>query len=436
MSQAQISLPPKLVPVFLGKYRYRGAYGGRGSAKSRSFATMMAVDALREPGIYVCAREFQNSLKDSSFAEVKRAIQECWLYDYYDIGREYIRSRTGSDFLFCGLRYNVDSIKSISGIRRLWVDEAENVSENSWQTVIPTIREPGSEIWATWNPRLRNSATNQRFRESPPANSNIVQLNYEDNPWFSAELEAERLDDLAKRPVSYNHIWNGAYLESTETHPFLSYTLQPSPSIDVMALDRVVSIDHSQCVGLDNFVIAETGRDCDGNTHILDLYITNTATIQERLEAVASFVRRRRPRMLVCEDTSESRTFIDVLTLYLQQQDIGMQVEAPTAASRGNKNDYIASWLVPLLQNHTLFCNVVDKFDIIHTEMYNFSMDSRDNQDDILDTLTSGIRFLRTPDRAKPVVFADTGIPEIDKQRRILRAALSGKKRGTMENFT
>jgi phage terminase large subunit len=166
----QIKLPRKLVDVFSGEALYRGAYGGRGSAKSRSFAKMAAVHGLRcalarESGVIVCGREFQNSLDESSMAEVKQAIEtEPWLAAHYEVGEKYVRTRDGRiDFSFVGLRRNIESVKSTARIRLLWVDEAEPVSEIAWQKAIPTVREEGAEIWVTWNPERRASATNQRL---------------------------------------------------------------------------------------------------------------------------------------------------------------------------------------------------------------------------------------------------------------------------------
>jgi phage terminase large subunit len=93
----------------------------------------------------------------------------------------------------------------------MWVDEAEPVSETAWEKAIPTVREEGSEIWLTWNPERKGSATHKRFREDPPVNSKIVEMNWRDNPWFPAVLDAKRLEDKAKRPDSYDHIWEGGF---------------------------------------------------------------------------------------------------------------------------------------------------------------------------------------------------------------------------------
>jgi phage terminase large subunit len=223
MTTARIELPEKLIPIFVGEARYRIAYGGRGSGKTRSFAKMAAVRGYQlsqegKTGVIVCGREFMNSLDESSMAEVKAAIaSEPWLAGHYDVGEKYIRTRDGRiSFAFIGLRHNLDSIKSKSQIHILWVDEAEPVSESAWIKTIPTVREHGSEIWVTWNPERKNSATHKRFREDPPEGAKITEINYSDNPWFPEVLETERKNDLTKRPDQYAHIWDGDFVTIVE----------------------------------------------------------------------------------------------------------------------------------------------------------------------------------------------------------------------------
>jgi phage terminase large subunit len=219
----RIDLPEKLVPVFTGPAMYRGAKGGRGSAKTRSFAKMAAVQGIRfaqanMPGVIVCGREFMNSLDESSIAEVKDAIaSEPWLAERYDVGEKYIRTRDRRiDFAFVGLRHNLDSIKSKARIRLLWVDEAEPVSDTAWNKADNTVREDGSEVWVTWNPERKNSATHKRFWADPPKESKFVELNWRDNPWFPEVLNKKRLADKEKRPDQYPHIWEGDFVTVVE----------------------------------------------------------------------------------------------------------------------------------------------------------------------------------------------------------------------------
>lgn len=224
MSKARIELPPKLIEVFSGQARYRGAYGGRGSAKTRSFALMTAIRAYMfaeasVSGVILSAREYMNSLEESSMEEIKQAIRSLpWLEAYFEIGEKFIRTKNRRvSYVFSGLRHNLDSIKSKARILIAWVDEAESVSEVAWQKLAPTVREQDSEIWVTWNPEKDGSPTDKRFRKEPPANSKIVELNYADNPWFPDVLEQERLNDRDRLDdQTYAWVWDGAYRENSD----------------------------------------------------------------------------------------------------------------------------------------------------------------------------------------------------------------------------
>jgi phage terminase large subunit len=225
----QLRIPDKLVPVFEGEADVRGAWGGRGSAKTRTFAKMVAVKGYifgnaGIPGLLVCGRQFMNSLADSSLEECKRAIEEePFLAAYYEIGENYIKSRDGRiTFVFVGLDRNIASIKSKGRVLILWVDEAEPVVDEAWTTVIPTLREEGeewnAELWVTWNPKRKGSATDKRFR-GEAANDpriKIVEMNWRDNPWFPAKLERDRQRDLKDRPDQVAHIWEGDYVSVIE----------------------------------------------------------------------------------------------------------------------------------------------------------------------------------------------------------------------------
>lgn len=226
MSEAvQLPIPAKLAPLFTAMdKRYRCSHGGRGSAKTRTFAMMTAVKAYQammngEAGVILCAREFMNSLEESSMQEVKQAILSVpWLAANFDIGEKYIRTIDKSvNYVFCGLRHNLDSIKSKARILLCWVDEAESVSEIAWQKLSPTVREEGSEIWVTWNPERDGSATDKRFRKEVGDDCITVEMNYTDNPWFPNVLEGERLNDERRLdPATYAWVWEGAYLENSD----------------------------------------------------------------------------------------------------------------------------------------------------------------------------------------------------------------------------
>src|SRR5690606_31989149 len=168
---AQVELPPKLIPIFEGEADVRGAFGGRGSAKTRSFAKMTAVRAFMwasegRNGQILCARQFMKTLADSSLEEIKLAIQsEPWLAAHFEIGETFIRTHGllgNVYYTFVGLDRNIDNVKSQARILLAWVDEAEPVTDEAWTKLIPTLREEDSELWVTWNPESKRSATHRR----------------------------------------------------------------------------------------------------------------------------------------------------------------------------------------------------------------------------------------------------------------------------------
>ncbi|MBN8189535.1 hypothetical protein JF540_22885 [Salipiger thiooxidans] len=231
MTTARIELPKKLIANFRKPARHRVFKGGRGSGKTRGLAKMAAIRVYQlaemgVQGVFLCSREHLNSLEESSMEEVKAAIRsEDWLAAYFDIGEKYIRTKNRRiDFVFAGLRHNLDSIKSKARIVGNWTDEAEQVSEAAWRKLIPTIREEGdgwqSENWVSYNPESPESATHRRFISEERTGVIVTEINWRDNPWFPDVLEQERQDDLRLRPDIYDHIWEGAFLSQTEAQVF------------------------------------------------------------------------------------------------------------------------------------------------------------------------------------------------------------------------
>lgn len=287
--RARIELPPKLIPVFTGPARYRGAHGGRGSSKTRTFALMTAVKAMMfaeagASGVILCGREFMNSLEDSSMEEIKQAIRSVpWLDAYFEMGEKYIRTKNRRvSYVFVGLRHNVDSLKSKARVLLAWIDEAESVSETAWMKLRPTVREAGSEVWCTWNPEKDGSPTDKRFRKEAPANAKIVEMNYTDNPWFPDVLEQERQDDRARLDdQTYAWIWEGAYRENSDAQilagkyrvdefepqpgwdgPYFGidwgFSQDPTAGVKLWIHDQRLYVEHEASkVGLENDDIAE-----------------------------------------------------------------------------------------------------------------------------------------------------------------------------------
>ena len=254
MSKVKVALPPKLLDVFSGKAFVRGSYGGRGSGKTRSFAKMSAVRALMwaeagKSGIILCGRQYMNSLDESSLEEIKTAInEEPFLREAFIITERTIKTDSEKfdglvEYKFSGLDRNIQSVKSKARILLCWVDEAEPVTEHAWEVLIPTLRDEESELWCTWNPERKGSATNKRFRDSKDPLTKCVELNYKDNPWFPDILDRARLKDKLERPESYEHIWNGDFI-TTMTGAYYAASLTQAKEegrIGFVAADPLLS---------------------------------------------------------------------------------------------------------------------------------------------------------------------------------------------------
>jgi phage terminase large subunit len=182
-------------------------------------------------GSILCGRQYMNSLDESSLEEVKTAInEEQFLRESFIITERTIKTDSEKfdglvEYKFAGLDRSVNSLKSKSRLLLAWCDEAEHITEHAWEVLIPTLRVEGeSELWVTWNPERKGSATNKRFRDSKDPLTKCVELNYKDNPWFPDILDRARLKDKLERPESYEYVWNGAFV-STMTGSYYAASL-------------------------------------------------------------------------------------------------------------------------------------------------------------------------------------------------------------------
>ena len=207
--EVNAQFPQKLEFLFRPA-RYKVAYGGRGSAKSWSFARALLIEAAAKPLRILCTREVQDSIKDSVHRLLSDQVEQLGLGHCFDVLTTEIRGKNGSMFVFSGLAtQTVESIKSFEGVDRVWVEEAQKVSKRSWDVLTPTIRKPNSEIWISYNPELESDETHQRFTVNPQPDSIVVHVNWNDNPWFPKVLEAERRECQKRDPESYPNIWGG-----------------------------------------------------------------------------------------------------------------------------------------------------------------------------------------------------------------------------------
>lgn len=185
-------------------------YGGRASSKTYHTAAFCVYLAANYRAKFLCVRQYQNRIADS----VKTVIEEC-IYrlgiesEFRITDNEITHKRTGSTFAFLGIQRNLKEIKGIAGIDILWIEEAEDLTEEQWRILEPTIRAEGSKIFIVFNPRFSSDFVYKRFVVNPPPDTLSRRINYDENPFLSQTMidiikaaEAEDYDE-------YEHIYLG-----------------------------------------------------------------------------------------------------------------------------------------------------------------------------------------------------------------------------------
>ena len=209
-AKAKARFPAKLKCLFEpAKARYRVLYGGRGGSKSWNIARALLLKGCEQSIRVLCAREFQTSIKDSVHKLLVDQIHNLELDAHYEVTDRTIRGINGTEFIFVGVKNNTNNVKSIEGIDICWVEEAQSVSPNSWNVLVPTIRKKDSEIWISFNPELPTDETWKRFVMNPPENAVVQKINWSDNPWFPEVLDLERRALQGRDIEAYNNVWEG-----------------------------------------------------------------------------------------------------------------------------------------------------------------------------------------------------------------------------------
>ena len=219
MSTLDIKTARIFMPL-LEPSRYKGAWGGRGSGKSQFFGDLMVEEHLMYPGFRsVCIREVQKTLSESAKRLIEDKIHEYGLEKQgFRILRDRIETPGDGIIIFMGMAdHNNESIKSLEGFDRAWVEEAQTLSKRSLQLLRPTIRKPGSELWFSWNPSRKVDAVDILLRgNNLPSSCTVIKANWSENPWLPDVLNEERLDDQRNYPDSYDHVWEGGYITAQD----------------------------------------------------------------------------------------------------------------------------------------------------------------------------------------------------------------------------
>lgn len=253
MSVLEVAVPEAFVPL-IEPAPYKGAYGGRGSGKSWFFAERLVLDSLANPGLRsVCIREVQKSLKDSAKRLIEDKIQALNVGRHFEVLEKEIRTPGDGIIIFQGMQdHTSESIKSLEGFKRAWIEEAQSLSARSLSLLRPTIRDDDAEIWASWNPRRKTDPIDVLLRgDNPPPGAVVVRVNYTENPFFPKRLEQERLYDAKAYPDQYAHIWEGEYV-SIFTGAYFAAQLQAARTqnrITIINRDDLMTVQAAWDIG-------------------------------------------------------------------------------------------------------------------------------------------------------------------------------------------
>ena len=284
--------PAKLKCLFDPEHsRFRVLYGGRGAGKSVSVSRALLCKGIEKPLRILCVREFQTSIKDSVHKLLVDQIHELKIEAHYEITQTTIRGKNGTEFIFAGIKNNVNNLKSMAGINYAWLEEANNVSFNSYEVLIPTIREANSEIWVTFNPELPTDETYKRWVLNPPPNAIVQKINWSDNPWFPEVLEIERQNLKNRDFEAYQNVWEGFTRSTIDGAVFAKEMARAEQDGRICNVPYDASKGVFACfdIGWADATAVWIGQFVGMETRLLRYYETTQTTISEILAKLQTF---------------------------------------------------------------------------------------------------------------------------------------------------
>lgn len=254
------------MPLFQPR-RYKVLYGGRGSSKSQTIARALILLGKQSVRRVLCGREFQNSISESVHHLLIEVIDEFKLNDFYKVTDKKITGKNGTEFIFKGIRHNIESVKSMQGLTDVWLEEAQTISKRSWDVLIPTLREEGSEFWVSFNPNAEEDPTYSMFIDEygdpkDRKDAIIIKVNWRENPWFPKVLEIEK-DYLMEVDADLAmHVWEGQCRSNSDAQIFKGkweirdFEINPDWQGPYLGIDWGFSVDPS--VMIESYIDLET----------------------------------------------------------------------------------------------------------------------------------------------------------------------------------
>ncbi len=304
--QTQVSIsrrvPRWALPLHLPA-RYKGAKGGRGSGKSHEFAEMAVERMVCDPHLrFVCIREVQSSLEFSAKSLVEAKIKSLGVSEHFDVMKTQIRRKNGSGIMiFEGMQdHTADTLKSLEGFGVAWVEEAQSISQKSLDILLPTIRAEGSEVWFSWNPKIKTDPVDVFF-SSGGDSFVLVHTTYLDNPFCPSVLRAEAKRAKAEDEDKYNHIWLGAYDLGGKGRVYSKFVNKPYPvgNVDASVHDHGGDLFIGQDFNVNpmcSVVSVRVGDEC----HVIDALAIPTSNTDEMCKEIRARYPNR--RVTFCPD--------------------------------------------------------------------------------------------------------------------------------------
>lgn len=316
--------------------RYKGASGGRASGKSHFYAEEAVEAMVCDPNLrFVCIREVQRSLKFSAKSLVESKIRALGIEHLFEITEREIRRKGGTGvMIFEGMQdHTADSIKSLEGFGRAWVEEAQSISKRSLELLLPTIRADGSEIWFSWNPDSPSDPVDSFFNQIPRPGPR-VHTTYEDNPFCPQEMHTEAARLKSVDVDAYEHVWMGGYFLGGQGRVYSSFVNKPYPAGNID--ESVADTGGELLVGMDFNV---NPMSCVIATRAVDECLIHDAIemMTSNTEEMAAELRRRYPnrRIIICPDPAgkQRKTSAPVgQTDFTILERAGFVVRSPNAA--------------------------------------------------------------------------------------------------------
>ena len=297
-------VPDKLIPAFnnlvTNQFDVIVLKGGRGGAKSEALVRLGVQESFIDDGVILCCREIQKSISDSLYSSIVSYIHLSGLTPYFKIIQNEITNLlTGARFIFAGLKSNITSIKSINKLRVVLTDEAENITQNSWDYLRPTPRYGQVRMYVVFNPRFESDPTWQEFIVKKTDSTLHITINWSDNPWFPESLNKLRLQQLQNGDAGrYNWIWEGKFLQISDASILAKklkvrdFTVTTSWGTPYIGIDWGFSVDPTaiiECYVFDGSLYitkaaAKIGLELDDTATYLESHVPNVKKYTSRAD--------------------------------------------------------------------------------------------------------------------------------------------------------